>query len=49
MARDNEARKTFFEMRSNPETSVTDAIYVMDLIRGGVKNDDPRIPAVLFK
>jgi len=56
MNRDSAARKAFFEMRSlSVVPSGTSAalaandIFVMDILRGGFKNDDPRIPAVLFE
>ena len=49
MFRDTTARKTFFEMRSESEITDSNAIFVMDLIRGGVKHGDPRIPAILFE
>ena len=45
--RDTGARKTFFEMRSLSEKN-KDAVFAMDIIRGEMQNDDPRIPAVLF-
>ena len=48
MARDTAARKTFFEMRATEESYGAGAIYMVDIIRGGIKNGDPRIPAVLF-
>ena len=47
--RDTTARKTFFEMRSKSIIADTGAIYIMDIIRGGIKNDDSRIPEILFK
>lgn len=49
MIRDSEARKTFFEMRPESELSNPEALFVLDIIRGGIKNGDTRIPAVLFK
>ena len=47
MNRDTGARKTFLEMRSLSEKN-KDAVFAMDIIRGEMQNDDPRIPAVLF-
>jgi len=47
--RDNKARKAFFEMRSKSELSNHEALFVLDIIRGGMKNGNPRIPAILFK
>ena len=56
MNRDSAARKAFFEMRSlsvapfgTSAVSAANDIFVMDILRGGFKNDDPRIPAVLFE
>ena len=48
-ARDSEARYLFSKMRSESEIYNPDTLFVMDLIRGGIKHGDPRIPAVLFK
>lgn len=48
LQRDTNARKSFFEMKSSHEASTKDAIFVMDLIRQGVTNDDPGIPPILF-
>lgn len=49
MNRDSAARKAFFEMRSSSAVSAANDIFVMDILRGGFKNDDPCIPAVLFE
>ncbi len=39
-ARDDEANATYLEMADSEE----DGLYIQDIIRGGIKNDDPRIP-----
>ncbi len=39
-ARDDEANATYLEMVDSEE----DGLYIQDIIRGGIKNDDPRIP-----
>lgn len=39
-ARDEEANKLYLEMLDEAE----DGLYIQDIIRGGIKNDDPRIP-----
>lgn len=49
MLRDSTARSNFRQMRSESELMNPDAIFVIDIIRGGIKNGDPRIPAILFK
>lgn len=49
MLRDSAARETFFKMRSESELTNTDALFIMDIIRGGIKNGDSRIPEILFK
>ena len=49
MLRDSSARDTFFKMRSESELTNPDAVFIMDIIRGGIKNGDSRIPAILFK
>ena len=49
MLRDSTARQSFFKLRSDSELTNPDAIFIMDIIRGGIKNGDPRIPKVLFE
>ena len=39
-ARDDEANKTYLEILEEE----ADGLYIQDIIRGGIKNDDPRIP-----
>ena len=39
-ARDDEANQTYFEMLEEED----DGLYIQDIMRGGIKNDDPRIP-----
>ena len=39
-ARDDEANQLYFEMLEEEE----DGLYIQDIMRGGIKNDDPRIP-----
>ena len=39
-ARDEEANETYFSILEEE----TDGLYIQDIIRGGIKNDDPRIP-----
>ena len=48
-ARDSAARNDFFKIRSESEIYNSDAIFIVDLMRGGIKNGDPRIPEILFK
>ena len=49
MLRDANARETFFKMRSESEFTNPNAVFIMDIIRGGIKNGDSRIPEILFK
>ena len=49
MNRDSLERKTFFEMRSELDASSKDAIYMMDILRGGFEDGDSRIPSILFE
>ena len=49
MVRDSTARNTFFTMRTTSELTNPDALFIMDIIRGGIKNGDARIPEILFK
>lgn len=39
-ARDDEANQLYLEMLEEE----SDGLYIQDIIRGGIKNDDPRIP-----
>lgn len=39
-ARDDDANKTYLKMLEKE----VDGLYIQDIMRGGVKNDDPRIP-----
>ncbi|MBQ8326425.1 MAG: DUF3990 domain-containing protein [Lachnospiraceae bacterium] len=39
-ARDDEANQLYFQMLEEE----TDGLYIQDIMRGGIKNDDPRIP-----
>lgn len=39
-ARDDDANKTYLEILEEE----ADGLYIQDIMRGGVKNDDPRIP-----
>lgn len=44
-ARDDEANKLYTEMLEEEG----DGLYIQDIIRGGIKNDDPRIPRNISK
>ncbi len=44
-ARDDEANKHYFEILDEEG----DGLYIQDIIRGGIKNDDPRIPRNISK
>jgi len=44
-ARDDEANKTYLGILEE----VTDGLYIQDIMRGGIQNDDPRIPRNLSK
>ena len=44
-ARDDEANQTYLEMLEEEN----DGLYIQDIMRGGIKNDDPRIPRNLPK
>ncbi len=44
-ARDDEANHLYFEILEEYE----DGLYIQDIMRGGIKNNDPRIPRNLFK
>ena len=39
-ARDDEANRLYFDMLEEE----SDGLYIQDIMRGGIKNDDPRIP-----
>ena len=44
-SRDDEANKLYFEMLEEE----SDGLYIQDIIRGGIKNDDPRRPRNISK
>ena len=44
-ARDDEANQTYLEMLEEE----SDGLYIQDIIRGGIKNEDPRIPRNISK
>ena len=44
-ARDDEANQTYLEMLEEE----SDGLYIQDIMRGGIKNDNPRIPRNLSK
>lgn len=44
-ARDDEANRLYFELLEEE----TDGLYIQDIMRGGIKNDDPRIPRNISK
>ena len=44
-ARDDEANQTYLEMLEEEN----DGLYIQDIMRGGIKNDDPRIPRNISK
>ena len=39
-SRDDDANKTYLDILEEE----TDGLYIQDILRGGIKNDDPRIP-----
>ena len=39
-ARDDESNQHYFEMLEEE----SDGLYIQDIMRGGIRNDDPRIP-----
>ena len=49
MLRDTNARETFQKIRSESDLTNPNAVFIMDIIRGGIKNGDSRIPEILFK
>ena len=44
-SRDDEANKLYLEMLEEEG----DGLYIQDIIRGGIKNNDPRIPRNISK
>ena len=44
-ARDDEANQIYWKMLEEE----SDGLYIQDIIRGGIKNDDPRIPRNISK
>ena len=44
-ARDDEANRLYFELLEEE----SDGLYIQDIMRGGIKNDDPRIPRNVSK
>ncbi|MBO4283285.1 MAG: DUF3990 domain-containing protein [Clostridia bacterium] len=44
-ARDDDANKTYLEILEEE----ADGLYIQDIMRGGIKNDDPRIPRNISK
>ena len=44
-ARNDDANKTYLEILEEE----ADGLYIQDIMRGGIKNDDPRIPGNLSK
>lgn len=44
-ARDDEANKHYFEMLEEE----SDGLYIQDIMRGGIQNNDPRIPRNISK
>lgn len=44
-ARDDEANRLYYEILEEED----DGLYIQDIIRGGIKNDDPRIPRNVSK
>jgi hypothetical protein len=44
-SRDEEANRLYIEMLEEED----DGLYIQDIIRGGIKNDDPRIPRNISK
>ncbi|MCR5436717.1 MAG: DUF3990 domain-containing protein [Treponema sp.] len=47
--RDSAARETFFKIHTESELTNPEALFIMDIMRGGIKNGDSRIPEILFK
>ena len=44
-ARDDEANRLYYEILEEED----DGLYIQDIMRGGIKNDDPRIPRNISK
>ena len=44
-ARNDEANQLYLEMLEEE----SDGLYIQDIMRGGIKNDDPRIPRNISK
>lgn len=44
-SRDDEANRLYFKLLEEE----SDGLYIQDIMRGGIKNDDPRIPGNLSK
>lgn len=44
-ARDDEANQLYSDMLEEE----SDGLYIQDIMRGGIKNDDPRIPRNIFE
>ena len=44
-SRDDEANRLYLKMLEEE----SDGLYIQDIIRGGIKNDDPRIPRNISK
>lgn len=44
-ARDDEANQTYLDILEEEN----DGLYIQDILRGGISNDDPRIPRNVFK
>ena len=44
-ARDDEANQLYLAMLEEED----DGLYIQDIMRGGIRNDDPRIPRNLSK
>ena len=44
-ARDDEANKMYYKIQEEEQ----DGLYIQDIIRGGIRNDDPRIPRNISK
>lgn len=44
-ARNDEANQVYFKMLEEDD----DGLYIRDIMRGGIKNDDPRIPRNIFE
>jgi len=47
--RDMEARKKYVTKGRNPADNTLNDLFVLDILRGGIKNDDTRIQQILHK